>query len=29
MGIDHPAYRHTVEALPDAVRESLAKDLSA
>jgi hypothetical protein len=29
MGIDHPEYRYTVEALPDAVRESLAKDLSA
>jgi hypothetical protein len=29
MGIDHPEYRHTVEALPNAVRESLANDLSA
>jgi hypothetical protein len=29
MGIDHPGYRHTVEALSHAVRESLAKDLSA
>jgi hypothetical protein len=29
MGIDHPEYGHAVEVLPDAVRESLANDLSA
>ncbi len=28
MGIDHPEYCHTVEAIPAAVRESLAADLA-
>jgi len=27
MGIDHPAYRHTIEAVADNVRRSLASDL--
>ena len=28
IGIDHPQYRHAVEPLPTAVRDSLAKDLA-
>jgi hypothetical protein len=28
MGIDHPAYAHQVDPLPQAVRDSLAQDLS-
>jgi len=28
-GIDHPHYRHTVEAVAPAVRDSLAQDLIA
>ena len=28
MGIDHPAYQHSIAALPQPVRESLASDLS-
>jgi len=28
LGIDHPEYRHAVEPLPSAVRDSLAKDLA-
>ncbi len=28
MGIDHPNYTHTVEKLPENVRDSLAKDLA-
>ena len=28
MGIDHPAYDHQVDPLPQAVRDSLAQDLS-
>ena len=28
MGIDHPAYTHQVDPLPQAVRDSLAQDLS-
>ncbi|ROR29729.1 DUF3501 family protein [Inmirania thermothiophila] len=27
LGIDHPAYRHAVESLPEPVRASLAEDL--
>src|ERR1043166_1211684 len=27
LGIDHPQYRHTVDPLPDAVRNSLQQDL--
>lgn len=29
VGIDHPNYRHEVRPLPQAVRDSLAKDLAA
>jgi hypothetical protein len=29
MGIDHPRYRHSVEAIAPAVRDSLAQDLAA
>jgi hypothetical protein len=29
MGIDHEHYRHSVEAVAPAVRESLAQDLIA
>lgn len=28
MGIDHPAYAHTVDPIPAATRDSLARDLS-
>ena len=28
MGIDHPAYTHQLDSLPQAVRDSLAQDLS-
>jgi hypothetical protein len=28
MGIDHPAYTHTVDPIPAATRDSLARDLS-
>ncbi len=28
MGIEHPAYSHSVEKLPDEVRAALARDLS-
>jgi hypothetical protein len=28
MGVDHPRYQATVEAVPAAVRDSLAKDLA-
>ena len=28
MGIDHPNYTHTVEKVPQNVRDSLAKDLA-
>lgn len=29
VGVDHPEYRHRVDAVPDAVRQSLAGDLEA
>jgi hypothetical protein len=28
MGVDHPRYQATVDAVPAAVRDSLAKDLA-